>query len=77
MGKSCRDLAQSLVDCVKKSKCMQPQPPQGGGGGALPPPDLRECMQKEMAEDCKVSAYTYTYTCAAALFICIRHLLLY
>lgn len=59
MGKSCRDLAQSLVECVKKSKCMQQQQQSAaaaGAGGAPPPPppDLRDCMQQEMNEDCKV-----------------------
>lgn len=43
MGKSCKDIAQSLVDCMKKTECVK------NGGG------IKMCMKDGYAEgDCKV-----------------------
>lgn len=40
MGKSCKEVAQSLVECMKASSCVQ-------GGG-----DIQACMKT--AEECQV-----------------------
>ena len=44
MGKSCKEVAQSLIDCMKKTECVR----QGG--------EMRPCMKKAYAEgECTVS----------------------
>jgi hypothetical protein len=44
MGKSCKEIAQSLVECMKKSECVK----RGG--------EVKPCMKEAYAEgECKVS----------------------
>ena len=60
MGKSCKDIAQSLVDCMKDSPCVK-------AGG-----DIRECM-KEHPQD--VSNRDIGHECQElrnAYFLCKR-----
>ena len=42
MGKSCKEIAQTLVDCMMKSQCVK----TGG--------DVRKCLQSSMVEDGQV-----------------------
>ena len=39
MAKSCREIAESLIDCMKNSKCVK----DGG--------DLRECIKMPMTDE--------------------------
>jgi hypothetical protein len=39
MGKSCKEVAQSLLDCMKKTECIK----KGG--------NFRECLRKDGEED--------------------------
>lgn len=48
MGKSCKDIAQTLVDCLKKSECVK----KGG--------DLKFCMKSSDSNDeCKEFRMAY------------------
>ncbi len=48
MGKSCKEIAQSLVECMKQTNCVQ-------NGG-----DLRKCLNE--TEDCQEYRNAY-FTC--------------
>jgi hypothetical protein len=48
MAKSCKEIAQSLVDCMKNTHCVQ-------NGG-----NIRECMKKTEGEElCKELKFEY------------------
>jgi hypothetical protein len=50
MGKSCKDVAQSLVECTKKTKCVK-------NGGSI-----RDCIKENTEGDCQEFLTAY-YLC--------------